>query len=71
MGGGTNIPPASTKIPVMFAMLRLPACAALLAATMLGLATSSWGAIPALPMRDGMPTLAPIVETVTPSVVNI
>ena len=55
----------------MFAMLSLPARASMLAGAMLGFAASSWAAIPALPMRDGMPTLAPIVETVTPSVVNI
>jgi len=55
----------------MFTMLRPMSRAALLAVTQFALAMSSWAAIPALPMRDGMPTLAPIVESVTPAVVNI
>jgi serine protease Do/serine protease DegQ len=36
------------------------------------IAFSAWGQIPAgTPVRDGLPTLAPILEKVTPAVVNI
>ena len=33
--------------------------------------TCATAAVPALPSRDGVPTLAPMLETVTPAVVNI
>ena len=37
-----------------------------------GLPGAAWcGAIPALPTRDGVPTLAPLLEKVTPAVVNV
>ena len=50
----------------MFDMLRLSACITLLAASSL-----CGAAIPAFATRDGVPSLAPLLEPVTPSVVNI
>ncbi len=50
----------------MFAAFRSMLCAALLAASL-----PAGAAIPGLPSRDGVPTLAPILEPVTPAVVNI
>ena len=36
------------------------------------IAFSAWGQVPAgVPVREGLPTLAPILEKVTPAVVNI
>src|SRR5262245_26238856 len=40
--------------------------------TLTFIAFSAWGQIPAgAPVREGLPTLAPILEKVTPAVVNI
>ena len=50
----------------MFDILRSFVCAALLAAS-----TLCGAAIPAFATRDGVPSLAPLLEPVTPSVVNI
>jgi len=50
----------------MFDLMRLLACAALVAVPVAGTA-----AIPAFATRDGLPSLAPLLEPVTPSVVNI
>lgn len=54
----------------MFAWLRSITCGALLAA-LLTTALPCAAALPAFAMRDGMPTLAPLLEPVTPAVVNI
>jgi serine protease Do/serine protease DegQ len=50
----------------MFDRLRLLVCAALLAASAV-----CGAAIPAVAIRDGVPSLAPVLEPVTPAVVNI
>ena len=50
----------------MFDLLRLMACAGLLAVS-----AFASGAIPFAALRDGVPSLAPILEPVTPAVVNI
>lgn len=44
---------------------------ALLAAVLLATCDATLGALPGVPGRDGLPTLAPMLETVTPAVVNI
>ena len=50
----------------MFTILRAVACVALLVVCQAG-----WAAIPAFATRDGVPSLAPLLEPVTPAVVNI